>query len=396
MHIGFRTSQGRGEYELVGTHSEFTAANLEGWSFFMLWPDGVTRDTNLWLDPGGSGKPRLRSLVTPPIQIGRIVAPMLLLPDPTRARGTGADDPFALPIIRAKEYWITQVGFAPDSEFSGLADRVTFKPSWIELTSAGGTDVMGVEARWRRIEAVYANVAKLPVAVAACVADHQAKLTSGQPIDRSLTTAVTKLCDALAEKAGLNYARNLDPLPALEYLLGIPVYDGPSLPPPNELSEDEPEISTRSAFQYRLSKIRGSAGKAFSNEVRAAYRHRCAFCGAQLSGIDGIPAGVDAAHILAWSRHDLDVVSNGIALCKLHHWAFDASIMMPVEERGQYSVQFTTLADRLDEFSLARLGSEGADIKDDWLPSDPRKRPSARYLQLLYADLGVSFREESR
>ena len=359
----------------------------------MLWPDGVARDTNLWLDPAGSGKPRLRSLVKPPIQIGRIVAPMLLLPDPTRSRDSARAE---VPIIRAKNFAVTQVGFSPESDFAGAADRVTFKPSWIEVANPAGTEAIGVESRWRRIQAVYADLGKLPVDVAACMANHQAKLASGQPIDSSLTAIVTRLRGALAEVRGLGYSRDYDPLPALERHLGIPVYDGPSLPPPNELSEDEPEISTRAAFQYRLSKIRGAAGKAFSLEVRTAYGHRCAFCGARLSGLDGIPAGIDAAHILAWSKHDLDVVSNGIALCKLHHWAFDASIMMPVQDNGRYSVQFTTLADRLDSFSLARLGDEGMLIKDEWLPADPTHRPSAKYLQLLYADLGVSFREESR
>lgn len=393
MHIGFRTSQGRGEYEVVGTHSGYTAASLEGWSFFMLWPDGVARDTNLWLDPAGSGKPRLRSLAKRPIQIGRIVAPMLLLPDPTRSRDSAHAE---VPIVRAKNYAVTQVGFSPESELSGVLDRVPFKPSWIEVANPAGTEAIGVETRWRRIEAVYANLHNLPVDVTACLASHQAKLASGLPIDSSLTAIVTKLRGALAEVQGLGYQRDYDPLPALEHLLGIPVFDGPSLPPPNELSEDEPEISTRSAFQYRMSKIRGAAGKAFSLEVRTAYGHRCAFCGAQLSGLDGIPAGVDAAHILAWSKHNLDVVSNGIALCKLHHWAFDASIMMLVEDAGQYFVQFTTLADRLDDLSRTRLGQEGAQIKEEWLPSDPAQRPSPKYLQLLYADLGVAAREEFR
>lgn len=391
MHIGFRTSQGRGEYEVVGTHSGYTAASLEGWSFFMLWPDGVARDTNLWLDPAGSGKPRLRSLVKPPIQIGRIVAPMLLLPDPTRSRDSARAE---MPIIRAKNFAVTQVGFSPESDFSGVADRVTFRPSWIEVANPAGTEAIGVETRWRRVEAVYANHNRLPVDVAACISSHQTKLASGQPIDTSLTTIVTNLRNALAAGVGVNYNRDHDPLPVLERLLGIPVDDGPSLPPPDELSEDEPDISARSAFQYRLSKMRGVGGRLFSSEVRAAYGHRCAFCGARLSGLEGIPTGVDAAHILAWSKHDLDVIANGIALCKLHHWAFDASIMMPVEDRGSYFVQFTTLADRLDSYSLARLGNEGMPIKTEWLPADPTQRPSPKYLQLLYADLGVSLREE--
>lgn len=36
---------------------------------------------------------------------------------------------------------------------------------------------------------------------------------------------------------------------------------------------------------------------------------------------------MDAAHILPWSRFDLDVVQNGIALSKTCHWAFDAGVL---------------------------------------------------------------------
>jgi len=33
LHIGFRTSDGRGEFEVVGNQSNYTASNLKGWSF---------------------------------------------------------------------------------------------------------------------------------------------------------------------------------------------------------------------------------------------------------------------------------------------------------------------------------------------------------------------------
>jgi hypothetical protein len=62
MHIGFRTGGGRGEYEVAGSAGGRSASDLKGWTFFMRWPDGKTRETDLWLDPGDSNKPRLRSL----------------------------------------------------------------------------------------------------------------------------------------------------------------------------------------------------------------------------------------------------------------------------------------------------------------------------------------------
>lgn len=390
MHIGFRSSGGRGEYEVVGSHSGFTAASLEGWSFFMRWPDGVVRDTGLWLDPADSGKPRLRSVLPSRIQIGRIISSMLLLPDPTRDVRQLAD---SWPILQAKRFLLKQVGFAPDSEFAELAERVTFAPSWVEIENANGSDAIGVAARWARIAVVYERVDNLPWALRASVLAHEEYIRGADIIQQRLGAIVSELCHELSTTHGANYSDGTDPLPVLERLLQISPPTGPSLPPPNELSEDEPVISARSAHQYRLARSRGAGGQMFSQRVRAAYGHRCAFCGAKLGALDGIPSGIDAAHILAWAHHDLDVVSNGIALCKLHHWAFDAGVLMPYKDGGEYYTRFTVLADRIETSSLLRLGADGERIPDEWLPAHSVERPSATYLDRLYADLGVTLRE---
>lgn len=390
MHIGFRTSGGRGEYEVVGSHSGYTAASLEGWSFFMRWPDGTVRDTGLWLDPGDSGKPRLRSLLTPPIQIGKIVASMLLLPDDTRSF---KDTPATLPIAVAKKYSITQVGFAPESEFTGVTDRVTFVPSWVEVANQGGTEAIGVDARWQRIQKVYDRISEFSPGLQTVVSAHRDYLASGKQVTGGLSTIVKNIGKQLEHDLDTAHQEATDPLPSFESLLDIEAPDEPGLPPPNELSEDEPEINVRSAHQYRLAKIRGASGRKFSAEVRAAYNHRCAFCGATFGGIDGVRSGVDAAHILAWSKHDLDEIANGISLCKLHHWAFDAGLLLVRQEGKAYVTRFTTLADSIEPQSLDRLGTEGQRIPDEWLPSDTALRPSKRYLDLAYADLGVTFRD---
>lgn len=392
MHIGFRTSGGRGEYEVVGTHSGYTAASLEGWSFFMLWPDGEVRNTGLWLDPGESGKPRLRSTAVKQIQIGRIVASMLLLPDPTRSFKS---TPFGWPVIQAKKYTITQVGFSPESDFAGLAERVTFRPSWIEVANQGDRDAIGVAERWRRVEAVYSRQSHLPLGLSQLLGAHRDVLSSGVQIDDRLTRIVAQLSTELVSTSNAPENTGGDPLLALESLLGFQVPDGePSLPSPDQLSEDEPEISARSAFQYRQMKVRGISGRQFSQSVRAAYGYRCAFCGLKLGRLEGVRSGIDAAHILAWSKHELDVLPNGIALCKLHHWAFDAGIMLPVKDGNKYSIQFTVLAERIDSDSLGLLGKDGAVIPEEWLPVRTEDRPSIYFLERLYADLGVTFREE--
>ena len=295
-----------------------------------------------------------------PIQISRIIAPMMLLPDPTRAF---KNTPDTLPIIRAKEYTITSVGFGTESEFSSVAELVTFDPSFITIANQGHTDDIGVAARWRRIEAVYEQAELLPGGLPALVERHRDFMASGERVAQQLTTTVNNIMGDLAVTSGSSYQAGLDPLPALESLLDLAPPSGPTLPSPDELGEDTPpEVSARSAHQYRLAKIRGASGRKFSMEVRNAYRHRCAFCGAQLGGIEGIRSGIDAAHILAWSRHDLDVVPNGIALCKLHHWAFDAGLLAIRKEADGYYLRFTTLADLLESRVIAAEASSSEPI----------------------------------
>jgi hypothetical protein len=387
VHIGFRTSRGRGEYEVVGSHSGVAASGLEGWTFGLRWPDGLVRDTGLWLDPATSGKPRLRSMVKPEIQIGRIMAAMLMLPDPRREKvGTAV----GTPVARHKGYVLTRVGFGPDTEFTSAVDLVTVDPSYIELQNESQPEEIGIAKRWARIEDLYAHVDALPPAVGAAVAAHQNYLASGDRVDAKLASIVREIEKAV-EGADAAYTLGYDPLPALEQLAGIDLIEGPSLPPPDRLGEDEPEISARAAHQYRLARTRGPGARKFSLEVREAYGHRCAFCGVVLGGVAGLPPGVDAAHILAWSKHDLDVAQNGVCLCKLHHWAFDAAILMPVLEKAGYRLRFTTLAQQLPAASRDRLGTNGFEIPDAWLPSDKSKRPSAKYLNWLYADLAVEF-----
>ncbi|MFO7576987.1 MAG: HNH endonuclease [Pelovirga sp.] len=72
----------------------------------------------------------------------------------------------------------------------------------------------------------------------------------------------------------------------------------------------------------------------FRRAVVSAYNHRCALCGLRIVTPEGHTA-VDAAHIVPWSRSRNDDMRNGMALCKLCHWAFDRG-MLGVS--GDYSV----------------------------------------------------------
>lgn len=387
MHIGFRTSGGRGEYELVGGHAGQSAAGLEGWTFNFRWPDGVVRDTLLWLDPGESGKPRLRSLATPPFQVGRLVAAVLLLPPPRRDMRNVAS---TLPVLQANEYVVSKIGFGPATEFASPPEAVTAEPNYVEIANSAHSDFVNVSSRWLRLVNIWDRSNLYPLDVAVAINRHRAYQLSGIPVNAELARIADDLRVAL-QSADPAYEAARDPLPSLERLAGILPLDEPSLPPPDELSEDEIDVKARSAQIYRLARVRGSTARRFSVEVRKAYRERCAFCGARLGGVQGIPSGIDAAHILAWGSYDLDVVSNGIALCKNHHWAFDVALMVPVIQHDLLVVRFTNLKQHFESDALAILGSDGFTIPEEWMPIDPTQRPSAKYLARLYDDLAITF-----
>lgn len=84
--------------------------------------------------------------------------------------------------------------------------------------------------------------------------------------------------------------------------------------------EDLEEVSEprRKVVQTVTRKVR-QAG--FKRRVLTAYSNKCAFCSIQLKLID-------AAHILPVAHDESnDYTSNGMALCALHHRAFDNALI---------------------------------------------------------------------
>jgi len=64
----------------------------------------------------------------------------------------------------------------------------------------------------------------------------------------------------------------------------------------------------------------------FRRLVIKAYDHRCALCGVRIITPEQFTV-VDAAHIIPWCKSKNDDIRNGMALCKLCHWAFDNGMM---------------------------------------------------------------------
>jgi putative restriction endonuclease len=88
-----------------------------------------------------------------------------------------------------------------------------------------------------------------------------------------------------------------------------------------EALTSEPQL-TDDEEQFTESRRR-ARDAAFTQPVRDAYNKQCAICGSKRESPDGDPE-VEAAHIYPKSENGSDDIRNGIALCKLHHWAFDS------------------------------------------------------------------------
>ncbi|WP_440009028.1 HNH endonuclease [Halomicrococcus sp. SG-WS-1] len=112
--------------------------------------------------------------------------------------------------------------------------------------------------------------------------------------------------------------------------------------------------------------------EAFRQTVREAYEERCAFCGIRRETPDGRPE-VEAAHIRSKTEGGPDDIRNGIALCKLHHWAYDNG-WLSVTTDYEISVSEAPSQDGYQEFK--KLAGEKI-----WLPDDDRMYPALKYLE---------------
>ena len=144
-----------------------------------------------------------------------------------------------------------------------------------------------------------------------------------------------------------------------------------------EVADEEIDAQVAEARRYAvISTKRALRKNDFRDRVLAAYSHRCAMCGVQLRLVDG-------AHIVPVKHPgSTDATHNGIALCALHHRAYDNSLVTfdqnfqilvnksMIEDLGQ-----ANCAEGLERFrgSLRRVVV---------LPPDARDRPSVHFLEL--------------
>lgn len=88
-----------------------------------------------------------------------------------------------------------------------------------------------------------------------------------------------------------------------------------------ELSVDSEPQLTEDSTEFTKNRRR-ARDQAFAELVKNVYNYSCAICGSARETPTGNPE-VEAAHIYPKREGGSDDVRNGLALCKLHHWAFD-------------------------------------------------------------------------
>jgi putative restriction endonuclease len=113
----------------------------------------------------------------------------------------------------------------------------------------------------------------------------------------------------------------------------------------------------------------------FRNRVLGAYGHRCAMCGIQMKL-------VEAAHILPVAHENSnDKTTNGIALCSLHHKAFDNNLVSFNEEYevgiSKKVVTLLTTSNLVEGLADFRNNLRSALI----LPADRRDYPLPAYIR---------------
>lgn len=134
-----------------------------------------------------------------------------------------------------------------------------------------------------------------------------------------------------------------------------------SHPPSSSLNEDELEYGRSPAFRRKILEI---------------YDHQCAACGLRIK----LPAArdvsfIDAAHLIPFAESRNDHPTNGLALCKNHHWAMDREIIAPGPDLHWHVSKFIDPRRSNGEKDLAELAG-----KSLLLPKDPAFHPAAECL----------------
>jgi putative restriction endonuclease len=145
---------------------------------------------------------------------------------------------------------------------------------------------------------------------------------------------------------------------------GLPVQD---MQPGGLISGPEMRAYATREARYRLHQQR------FKLDVMRAYRHRCAICTLREREL------VQAAHIVPDVEPEgVAAVINGLALCAIHHLAFDRNLL-GIDPDGVVHIAARVLKEI--DGPMLRTGLQGFHGADIALPRRPEERPDPARLE---------------
>jgi HNH endonuclease len=385
MRIALRTSGGRGEYEVAGSHESIRVHDVFDRQIVLELLPGIRFPTNNFVRHT-QGKPRIRLFDQhTDSHVYLILAAILLLPKPKREIGITPGGKLQL----YKDNF--SVMSIPFDVVELSSTEIVISPTQMILSNSTSDSVrLDVIERLRIVMACWEAASKSGSNLASSVLQHKESF-NGQDVKAVIGAAeLIRLANIEPDDPLRRLTKDLN-LPNLDELMWLGVHatdTDEALALGEENLEELKEAARNRLKTWQQVAMRGAAGVKFSNEVRQAYNHTCLFTGMRLPKTQATgSSGVDAAHILPWAEYDLNTVSNGLCLSKLCHWAFDAGILKLVFNNlaSRYEIKLSPAALNAESAGLLKLDGlkdiQGV-VSSSLLPKDSANWPNPSFLNV--------------
>lgn len=388
MRIALRTSGGRGEYEIAGSHGDISLSDvLDHEIHLQIFPNKTIGSKN-WIRRL-QGKTRIR--LDDPRRDSHIylaLSNILLMPKPKRELGITPGGKLQL---TENNYSVTSIQF----DIVKLdSSSLVIQPSDLILENSE-YDLARIDVleRMRILLDVWAKASTRSDNLSQQLLLHRDSVLSGD-LNSIKTHAQHLRVQFGIEDPLREILRSYSLLDQYTYWLGVHRNDveGSIV---EENTTPIVEAAQDRIRQWRLQASRGSQGAKFGRDVKLAYQNRCLFTGYYLpkSSICST-AGVDSAHILPWAGYGINKIENGICLSKLCHWAFDSGILNLwfIKSKSLYELTLSGTALEAETNGLISLEAFKplvGTIPSDRLPAVRNHWPSPQYLDEYNSSLNL-------
>lgn len=384
MRIALRTSGGRGEYEVAGSHESIRVHDVFDRQIVLELLPGLRFATNNYIRHT-QGKPRIRLLDSySDSHVYLILAAILLLPKPKREIGA---TPGGKLQIYKDNFSVMSIPF---DVVELTTTELVISPTQMVLSNSTSDAVrLDVIERLRIIMACWEEGSKENSALSHALVQHRGAFNSRDVKAMTNAAELIRLANVEPDDPLRHITKDLN-LPNLDELMWLGIHateTEEAIALGEENLEDLKEAARNRIKVWQQVASRGAAGAKFSIDVRQAYNHTCLFTGMRLpkTATTG-SSGVDAAHVLPWAEYDLNTVSNGLCLSKHCHWAFDAGILLLSYDAQieKYSISLSTGALEAESAGLLKLGElkeiQGV-VSTSLLPRERANWPKPSFLK---------------